>query len=163
MGGARTVYILDLMIPATKQFGGDAGGTTQVTCKQQKGRRFGAPLDPSLNSAYGLIVSCVVPGTDPVAALDVAVIVVVTPVVTRVASPGVVVEKVASGAPLAFHVTEFVRFWVLPSEKFPVAVNCTVGVPALLTVLFAGITVMLVSVRFTVTVAVPGVAVPETA
>lgn len=60
----------------------------------------------------------------PLTVPEVAVIVVV-PAATPVASPAVLI--VATAAADELQVAELVRFWVLPSLKVPVAVNCWVA------------------------------------
>jgi hypothetical protein len=60
------------------------------------------------------------------------------PVVRAVASP--VAEMVATDGVADDHVTEAVRFCVLPSLKVPVAANCWVAF--LVSVAFAGVTAM---------------------
>jgi hypothetical protein len=48
-----------------------------------------------------------------------------TPLVTALASPEVLTEATAASEEL--HPTELVISWLVPSEKFPVAVNCCVA------------------------------------
>jgi len=60
---------------------------------------------------------------DPEIDPDVAVIVAV-PATRPLASPAVVMLAMVLAT--ALHVTELVRFWVEPSLKVPVAVNCSV-------------------------------------
>ena len=78
-------------------------------------------------------VSIVVPVTEPEAAW-----IVDEPAPMAVARP--VEEIVATDAVSDDQVTELVRFWVLPSLKVPVAVNCCVAF--LVSVGLAGVTAM---------------------
>jgi hypothetical protein len=106
-------------------------------------------------------VRVVEPETEP----DVAPIV-VEPVPRLVASPLLPVVLLIVATPVAeeLHVTDVVKFWVVPSLKVPVAVNCCVA-PVTIEG-FAGVTASDVSVAgATVTVAVvlpPSVAVRVT-
>ena len=103
---------------------------------------------------------------EPVIAPDVALMLVV-PVATPVARPWLPLVLLIVAMPVSdeAHVTDVVRFWVLPSLKVPVAVNC--WVPPTPIEGFAGVTAKACNTRAgaTVTVAVvlpPSVAVSVT-
>ena len=67
----------------------------------------------------------VLPVTAPLLVVTVAVIVTCfPPPVISVASP--VLLMVATEVSLLVHCTRLVRFWVVPLEKVPLAVNCWV-------------------------------------
>jgi hypothetical protein len=113
------------------------------------------------SSAAGPMVSVWVEPATPPAAVAVMTTV---PWATPVANPALVpLALMVASELLALQVTEFVRFWVLVSEKVPVAVNCCVA-PAGQLVSEVGVTAMdcrVGAVMFTVTlpVTVPSVAV----
>src|SRR5262249_61331522 len=103
---------------------------------------------------------------EPVTAPEVALMVVV-PAATAVARPWVPLVLLMVAVPVTdeAHVTDVVRFWVLPSLNVPVAVNCWVAPLAIDG--FAGVTAsdVNVGVGVTVTIAVtemPSVAVTVT-
>jgi hypothetical protein len=82
-----------------------------------------APLSPEVDWTNCPVLPTV-KLVDPVIEPDVAVIVAL-PVATPVASPVLLI--VATVVVVELHVTELVKFWVLPSLLVPVAVNCSVA------------------------------------
>src|SRR5580765_4337287 len=82
---------------------------------------FGGVTANDCNVGGGVTVSTV----EPVIVPEVALIVVV-PAATPVARPWVPLVLLIVATPVSdeAHVTDVVRFWVLPSLKVPVAVNC---------------------------------------
>jgi len=100
---------------------------------------------------YGDTVRVVVPNIPPVVAL-----MVVEPALTPVAIPLVfrALLIVATVLTDELQVTDRVRFWVLPSGKCPVAVNCNLSPTAI--VEFAGVTsIKSKAVVITVSVVLP--------
>src|SRR6185503_14025557 len=87
------------------------------------------------NAGGGVTVSTVEPVTEPEVAL-----MLVVPVATPVARPWLPLVLLIVATPMIddAHVTDVVRFWVLPSLKVPVAVNC--WIPPMPIEGFAGVT-----------------------
>ena len=107
----------------------------------------------NIGMAYGDTVSVVVPKTPPVVALMVVVGgLALTPVAIPLVFRALLI--VATVLTDELQVTDRVRFWVLPSGKCPVAVNCNLSPTAI--VEFAGVTsIKSKAVVITVSVVLP--------